>query len=325
MSTAPGVETPTAAETTAASSPACLRCGLPDAGTPACPRCSMPWITDAPAVVDVLPPGIRAAGGGRRAAVLGVDLAPVVVLATVAVVAGPGLRWVALLVAVAYLAAAYGAWTVTGRTPGRRLLGVRTVDAGTGEPVGLRRLVRRLARGGRPGLLAADLRTGRDPVELPVPGAADLQARRRSVRRDDPSSAASPGERALLAYAGPRRGRRVRAGAAGRVTVGLVLGNGQRYEVAGPLLLGRNPVDAADEGAVLAAWPDMSRRLAKTHLRAEKTGDLLWVTDLGTTGGTALVGPDGLRRTLEPGVPTAAIIGTTIECGGRTVRVVQGA
>ena len=144
------------------------------------------------------------------------------------------------------------------------------------------------------------------------------------MRRDDPSSATTRVERALLAYAAPRLTERARAAAAGRASVGLVLGNGQRYEVSGPLLLGRNPVDAAGEDAVLAPWPDISRRLAKTHLRAEKIGQLLWVTDLGTAGGTALVGPDGLRRTLDPDVPTAVIVGTTIECGGRTVRVVQG-
>lgn len=301
---------------------ACRRCGLPGTQSPACPRCSMPQVSDTPAVADVLPPGVRAATTGRRAAVLAVDLVPVLVLVVADVLGGPGLRWPVLALLAVYLVVAGAVWAATGRTPGGRLLGLRTVDAETGEPVRARRLLRRLARRRRAGLLVADLRTGPDPLELPVPATADLEERKRSARGDHAGSA-TPGERALLAYAGPRSAGRTRV-AGGRTTLGLLLGNGQRHEVTSTLLLGRNPVDTAGEGAVLAPWPDMARRLARTHLRAQKSGSLLWVTDLGTASGTTLVGPDGLRRTLAPGVPAVAVVGTTIECGGRTARVVQG-
>lgn len=303
----------------------CRRCGLPDTGSPACPRCSMPWISGAAAVTDVLPSGVRAAPRSRQAAAYALDLVPLVALVGVAATLSPRwVPWVVALLTVAYAGASAAALAVTGRTLGRRLLALRSVDAEIGEPVGIRRLLGRVTRGARPGLFPADVRAGVDPLELPLPAPVDLRARRRAARRDDPTTTSmTETERALLAYGALLRPPHARAAEPGG-KVGLLLSNGQRHDVARILLLGRNPVDTAGEGATLVSWPDLSRRLAKTHLRAEWTGALLWVTGLNPGSGTFLVGPDGVRRPLEPGVRTTAPIGTTIECAGRNVRVVRG-
>ena len=43
-----------------------------------------------------------------------------------------------------------------------------------------------------------------------------------------------------------------------------------------------------------------------------------------STSGTALIAPGGDRQLLAPGVRAAATLGTTIDCGGRNVKVVAG-
>ena len=96
-------------------------------------------------------------------------------------------------------------------------------------------------------------------------------------------------------------------------------------EIETALLLGRNPVDPQGGGdRALLAWPDLTRRLAKTHVLLEWSGSVLWVTDLHSGSGTSLVAPGGDRQLLAPGVRSAAATGTTIDCGGRNVKVVAG-
>jgi hypothetical protein len=110
-----------------------------------------------------------------------------------------------------------------------------------------------------------------------------------------------------------------------RPTVGIVLDTGERYEVAGALVLGRSPVDPSGSAdRTLVAWPDLTRRLAKTHALLEWSGTELWVTDLGSASGTAVIAPGGDRRPLAPGVRSVADVGATIECGGRGMKVVPG-
>ncbi|MBA8793642.1 hypothetical protein FHX74_001247 [Friedmanniella endophytica] len=345
----------------------CLVCGSPDPAvrTPAraadagseqdaehCDRCGSPWwpaaavdsttrdglVTDGPIT------GVSPAGLGARVAAVLIDLVVPLALATVAVwlLVGGRLAGVAVALAAALVLVAVAVvLLMTGRSPGRVVLGLRTVDDLTGAPLGLpgRRLP-----GGRTHPLTVDVRHGHDParglpsrtgpttgpvvspdsptdvgpdrllqpvidVSVPPSRAAEASASldgpvgRRSagvVGADDPDDGAAPG-------------------------VGVVLENGERHDVQRVLFVGRNPVDPnPGPGRGLLALPDLSRRVAKTHLMLEWTGTVLWVTDLESGGGTAIVLPDGSRVPLAPGVRFAAGIGSVLAVGGRTLRVVPG-
>ena len=110
-----------------------------------------------------------------------------------------------------------------------------------------------------------------------------------------------------------------------RPSVGVVLESGERYDVQQVLFIGRSPVDPQPgPGRMLLAWPDLSRRVARTHVMLEWTGTVLWVTDLESASGTSLSMPDGSRMPLAPGVRFAAGVGSVITCGGRSIRVVPG-
>ena len=112
---------------------------------------------------------------------------------------------------------------------------------------------------------------------------------------------------------------------AGRPTVGLALDGGARVELEHVLLVGRSPVDTdPGPGRRLLALPDLSRRVAKTHVLLEWSGTVLWVSDLGSSTGTFVATPEGTRVSLPPRVRFAAGIGSVIICGGRSLRVVPG-
>jgi len=114
-------------------------------------------------------------------------------------------------------------------------------------------------------------------------------------------------------------------GASGEVrpSVGIVLESGERYQIDRSLVIGRNPVDpVVGADRALLAWPDLSRRLSKTHVLLEWSGNVLWVTDLNSVTGTILVTVGGDRRRLVAGVRTPAPMGSVIMCGGRSVKVV---
>jgi hypothetical protein len=200
--------------------------------------------------------------------------------------------------------------TGNGQSLGRWLFGQRTVEDLTGLPVRPGHLVRQLRRAAGPlRLLTADLRRGRDPVDpqLAVVGLGS-----------------APVAHPTSALALPATG--VTVGGTGEhesPSVGIVLESGERYEIHRSLVIGRNPVDpAAGVDRDLLAWPDLSRRLAKTHVLLEWTGAVLWVTDLGSSTGTVLVAAGGDRRPLPPGVRTSAAVGSLIVCGGRSIKVV---
>lgn len=273
-----------------------------------------------PAPVQVAGPaplvGVARATGGRRCLAYALDLVPFAVLLGVTFHSQPT-PWWWLAAGTAVVLVLQLLLLARGLSIGRVLMRQRTVDDLTGTPVRLRRLVAQLAGRGARRSLTADLRAGRDPLQ---PLLADLTGSVNQVVVEPPPSPpqapASPRETGLSPVAGSP------LVAASVPSVSIMLANGERYEIFRSLLLGRSPTDTAGGGHALLAWPDLSRRLAKTHALLEWSGDVLWVTDLHTVTGTTLVSATGDRRVLAPRVRAAAPLGSTIECGGRSLKVV---
>lgn len=212
------------------------------------------------------------------------DLVLVVACASLGLVAArglgldaPGPALVAATSALAALAAVGVDLVLHGRSPGHRLLRTRSVEPTTGLPGPLASL---------PRAAAVDLRRGRDPVRLQP-----------------------------LAHA-PVPAQSWRAGAqATPATVVVTLDDGTSATVAAVTVIGRNPVRREGAPEVLQV-PDLSRTMSKSHAVLEPDAPRLWVTDLGSTNGTALLAA-GHRRSLAPGVRTAVGTGEVLELGDR--------
>lgn len=288
----------------------CGRCGLgieaDDAFCPTCgARAAAPESGSALANYSGLLAGVQLAAPSRRRIASAIDILPALALIAiaVAVLLGAGERdrvdFVALTaLALLVYAAAHVSWfTARGRSLGRALLHLRTVDDLTGEPSGpLASLVP------SPRTLTADLRRGRDPLTA---GAVSTAL-----------AAPHSGERADSV---PASGREVET--AESPSVALVLDSGERLELQTTLLIGRSPVVADGDEHPVFAWPDLSRSISKTHALLEWSGSVLWVTDLSSTNGTTLVAPDGNRQPLVSGLRGAAAPGWTLRLGERTVDV----
>jgi hypothetical protein len=258
------------------------------------------------------------ASATRRYWSLAIDLIPVALVAggAVAVTVSTGETVTAGLVA-AVLGVLFVFTVVqlllllgTGRTLGRWLLGLRTVDDLSGSPVGARRLGSALVNliGSR-STVTADLRRGRDPHTPARRPLGTAQLAQGSPRSGAPTR--REGRRRMLATDADD-GYAPQARIAPFVT--LVLDNDQAQQVDTSLLIGRRPDNRTGEEAhPLFAWTDLSRTLSKSHALVTWSGTLLWVTDLGT----ALVTPAGERRPLLPGQPTAAAPGWRVELGDR--------
>ena len=201
-----------------------------------------------------------------------------------------------------------------GRTLGRLVLGLRTVDDLTGNPVGFRKIMARLITSHRiRRTVTADLARGRDPLTSALPPL--------------PGSALAEGiDEAVFAASGQ--------GATALPTsdsVAIVFDTGRRQVIHATLLIGRSPENnrvAEQRGAPpttgelpLLALADLSRTLSKTHALLEWSGSVLWVTDLHSANGSVLISPDGERRPLVPGIRGPAAIGWTVECGNRSFSV----
>ncbi|MBF4624007.1 FHA domain-containing protein [Clavibacter sp. VKM Ac-2872] len=266
--------------------------------------------------------GVVPASAGRRYTALILDAAPLLLLAAAAAAAAAtaGGHWptgaLALtpMVAVAFVVANAVASLRTGQTLGRRILGLRTVDDLSGAPLTAMDRLGRLPRGLRlRTTVTADLRAGRDPLSVaraPVDVLGDDR---------DPTDGATRGEDDPVRRA-RRRGvaaatpdERIRSTAAA-----LVLDSGESILVATPVVVGRKP-EAQVDGVVhdVHPWADLSRTVARTHALFAWSGSSMWITDLGSPSGTAIITPDGERRPLVARVPTAASIGWTVELGRR--------
>ena len=305
----------------------CGRCGAPL--TPAsayCTRCGVLSVPAAPGAA--LGPyagmlgGVVTASASRRYWSIVIDLIPVLVLigGTVALVlTSPATETDNLVVSFVAIAlvctiAQMLLLVRTGRTLGRWLLGLRTVDDLSGSPVGLRRLPSAFAGllGSR-STVTADLRRGRDPH---TPARTPLGTAQLAQTTVQPGPLTRKEGRRRMLATDADDGYAPQARIAPFVT--LVLDNEQTQQVDTSLLIGRRPENRPnDEVHPLFAWADLSRTLSKSHALVTWSGTLLWVTDLGSPNGTTLVTPTGERRPLLPGQPTAAAPGWRVELGDR--------
>jgi len=307
----------------------CSVCGATTPDVPGqCPLCGARLLQSAPGTAlgrsSLLLGGITRAAPTRSRLALGLDLLPVMVAVALVLtqiftdrVGGlPALVWTVALTA-AYLVVQVVLLGVRGRTMGRLLLRLRTVDDLTGLPVGVVSVLTRLGVSLRtPRTVTADLARGRDPLDLALPRL------RAGAWVSGPAAETSP-------FEAGRAGRPPQTEEADAVAI--VFDTGRRQLVHASLLIGRSPEikrlgDQGDVEHPLLAIADLSRTLAKTHALLEWSGSVLWVTDLHSAGGSVLVGPDGESRALVPGVRAAAAIGWTVRCGSRwfSVHSAQG-
>lgn len=306
----------------------CGRCGAPlIPATAYCTRCGVLSVVAAPGAAlgpySGMLGDVVTASATRRYWSLAIDLLPVALLA--AGTAAVTVSSAAGTVSVGPVAAALGALIVftvsqlllllgTGRTLGRWLLGLRTVDDLSGSPVGARRLAGALVGliGSRT-TVTADLRRGRDPHTPARRALGTAQLAQAAPHSRTPTR--REGRRRMLATDADD-GYAPQARIAPFVT--LVLDDDQAQQVDTSLLIGRRPDNRTGEPVhPLFAWTDLSRTLSKSHALVTWSGTLLWVTDLGSANGTTLVTPAGERRPLLPGQPTAAAPGWRVELGDR--------
>lgn len=294
----------------------CRRCGSVRSQGGNCSECGALWASasGSTAIADAGLTGVVRASLGRRYLADLVDLVPPLVIAAIAVAvllttSDRAFGWLLLGIAAA-VALIESAWVLaTGRSLGRLLVGLRTVDDLTGTPIGFARLRRRLAGAVRSRSLTADLRNGRDPIRPHI----------------DPATLAgalpeTDGEAGFGVH--PRRAAYQPRFLTAASVVWIVLEDGARRMLTRPLVIGRDPDLGSRDGYDLLALPDLSRRLDKTHLALERTESSVWVTDLDSATGTAVVGADGVRTPLAAEVRSPVPIGATIECGGRRLTVV---
>jgi len=247
-----------------------------------------PQVTVDPLVLTV------PAAGSQRAAALTIDVAVVVCLAAAGILcAGLGAAaaaWTLLAAAAAAVVGMLVALARAGRTPGGVAAGIRTVERTSAAPSGARLLADLFT--GR--LRSFDLRRGRDPLA--------------------PALAAFRFPEPVERPAAPRtHGALVRAAL-------VTLDSGQRLPLESSLVLGRSPVATPDAPSPVFQWPDLSRTLSKSHARLEWDGRRVWITDLGSTNGTALrtaAGDQPLLAHQRTPLPAGALLAL----GDRTLTV----
>lgn len=103
----------------------------------------------------------------------------------------------------------------------------------------------------------------------------------------------------------------------------LVLSDGVAVPLYGPVVVGRNPSGERFPGATLAAVPDPTRTMSKTHARFYLDDGVPMVDDLGSTNGIALF-PGGNTQgamAVEPGSPAEVRSGDIVQLGEYEISV----
>ena len=109
---------------------------------------------------------------------------------------------------------------------------------------------------------------------------------------------------------------------AGASPIVLTGDRGEHIVVTGPALLGRNP--ARGPGHVdtrLISLEDDSWSISKTHAAIGPDPDGIWVQDLHSTNGTAIVTPGGMRQAVAPGGRVSVQPGAELHLGQRVFQV----
>lgn len=157
----------------------------------------------------------------------------------------------------------------------------------------------------------------RDPLRIDaapsLPAApawdAPIVALAAPVPAGERSASPAPEAAAPVAIAAPPAGR-------DQLLVTFDTGQRAQFELPAAVNFGRAPV--ADQPAdVLIAVDDPDRLISKTHLRLEHDGDVIWVTDAGSTNGSELIDDDGTVHPLRPGARTLLEDGTRVRLGER--------
>lgn len=300
----------------------CARCGTGLGRSAAlCPSCGSLLLPAASGRVlgtsTPLLAGVARATPVRRNLALALDLVPLVAGVAVAVTLGVRGAYAGLALAVLLTVASAGIelalLAARGRTLGRLVLGLRTVDDLTALPPSVVRLAGRAVGRRGPRTVTTRLAGGRDPLQL-APAA---------LLGTDVAEGPAP-EAAVFAPTGVADVGRPTASEA----VTLVFDTGRRHVVRSTMLIGRSPEnspglsrrDPRRPGVdhPLLGLADLSRTMSKTHALLEWSGAALFVTDLQSANGTVLISPGGDRRPLVPGIPGAAAIGWTVQCGARS-------
>lgn len=107
----------------------------------------------------------------------------------------------------------------------------------------------------------------------------------------------------------------------------LTFDTGQRLQLPIPFAanLGRRP-EASEQEDRLCAVSDPDGTVSKTHLRIECRGESVWVMDLGSTNGSAVIDETGAASRLDAGARMRLEEGTRVRIGDRmfTVATVIG-
>jgi hypothetical protein len=104
----------------------------------------------------------------------------------------------------------------------------------------------------------------------------------------------------------------------------LRLADGQRMPVTGSLVFGRDPSPVTRRPSTMVSVLDPARSVSKSHALVELSADDdLSVTDLHSTNGVSLIGADGSRVELEPGIRTPVSANTRLMLGEFAVEVTR--
>ena len=104
----------------------------------------------------------------------------------------------------------------------------------------------------------------------------------------------------------------------------LRLADGQRMPVTGSLVFGRDPSPVTRRASTMVSVVDPARSVSKSHALVELSADdTLSITDLHSTNGVSLVGADGQRTILDPGIRTPVPAGTRLLLGEFAVEVTR--
>lgn len=106
------------------------------------------------------------------------------------------------------------------------------------------------------------------------------------------------------------------------IPVRLAFDSGQGTTLQGPLVIGRNPSPVPSlPAAGLLSYDDDTMTVSKTHLVIGQDAGEVWVEDLGSSNGTAIVDDNGAETPVPPRTRTTVALGSTIRFGDRWVQV----